>query len=40
MVFFALGNIVVGRLIDRIGMMLPALAAGVALGAGFAASSA
>ncbi len=40
MVFFALGNIVVGRLIDRIGMMLPALAAGVALGIGFAASSA
>lgn len=39
MVFFALGNIVVGRLIDRIGMMLPALAAGVSLGIGFAASS-
>ena len=39
MVFFALGNIVVGRLIDRIGMMLPGLAAGFALGIGFAASS-
>ena len=39
MVFFALGNIVVGRLIDRIGMMLPGLVAGFALGIGFAASS-
>ena len=32
MIFFALGNIVVGRLIDRIGMMLPGLAAGAFLG--------
>lgn len=40
MIFFALGNIVVGRLMDRIGMMLPAMAAGVALGVGFVASSA
>ena len=39
MVFFALGNVVVGRLIDRIGMMLPALIAGIALGIGFVASS-
>ena len=39
MVFFALGNIVVGRLIDRIGMTVPAIGAGVALGAGFVASS-
>ena len=39
MIFFALGNIVVGRLIDRIGMMLPALAAGVSLGLGFSIAS-
>ena len=39
MIFFALGNIVVGRLIDRIGMMLPGLVAGVCLGVGFAVSS-
>lgn len=39
MIFFALGNVVVGRLIDRIGMMIPGLAAGVFLGVGFSASS-
>ena len=39
MIFFALGNVVVGRLIDRIGMMIPGLAAGVFLGIGYCASS-
>ncbi len=39
MIAFALGNIVVGHLIDRIGMMLPALAAAVLLAVGFIGSS-
>ncbi len=35
MLGFAVGNVVIGRFIDRIGFMLPALVAAVALGVGF-----
>lgn len=35
MVGFAAGNVVIGRLIDRMGFMAPALVASLALGAGF-----
>ncbi len=35
MLGFAVGNVVIGRFIDRVGFMLPALVAAVALGAGF-----
>jgi len=39
MVGFALGNIVVGRAIDKIGYWIPALGAAVVLGVGFALAS-
>lgn len=35
MIGFALGNVVIGRAIDRMGFWLPALIASIALGAGF-----
>ena len=35
MVGFAAGNVVIGRLVDRMGFMTPALVASLALGAGF-----
>jgi len=35
MLGFALGNVVIGRLVDRAGFMLPALASSVVLGLGF-----
>ena len=35
MVGFALGNVIIGRAIDRMGFVLPALAATLAMGAGF-----
>ena len=39
MVGFGIGNVVVGRMVDRFGVMAPLLAAAVALGAGFALAS-
>ncbi len=39
MVGFALGNVVLGRLVDRIGYWRPALAASILLGAGFMLAS-
>ena len=39
MVGFALGNVVIGRAIDRIGYWRPALIAAVALGCGFLLAS-
>ena len=35
MIGFALGNVIVGRYVDRIGITLPVIVAGVALGGGF-----
>jgi MFS family permease len=35
MIGFGVGNVVIGRLVDRFGVMGPVIAAGVALGAGF-----
>ena len=35
MIGFALGNVLIGRLIDRVGFMAPAFASGAALGLGF-----
>ncbi len=39
MLGFGLGNVVFGRFVDRFGIMLPVIAAGVALGAGFAVAA-
>ncbi len=39
MIGFALGNVLIGRFADRIGVALPVAIAGAALGAGFIASS-
>ncbi|CAG1013701.1 MAG: MFS transporter [Rhizobiaceae bacterium] len=39
MIGFALGNVFIGRAIDRVGYMLPALVASVALGIGFILAS-
>ena len=39
MIGFALGNVVIGRAVDRIGYWRPALIASVALGAGFLLAS-
>lgn len=39
MIGFGVGNFVVGRLVDRFGIMWPVVVAGIALGAGFALSS-
>jgi MFS family permease len=36
MIGFGLGNVVFGRFVDRFGIMLPVIVAGLALGAGFA----
>ena len=40
MIGFGLGNVIVGRLVDRLGIMLPLMAAATALGAGFMLASA
>lgn len=39
MIGFGLGNVIVGRFVDRIGIMLPVIAAGILLGAGFAVAA-
>jgi MFS family permease len=39
MVGFAVGNLIIGRIIDRLGFMLPAIAATLMLGAGFILSA-